>query len=207
MITALTAGALCGALTASATAAPTSLKEPRITGRAVYLSTLTCHRGTWSKDAVSFTYKWEANGATVGTTPKLEIPLAAIGSNIICIVTARDAHGGRTPATAGGVNPVPATPRLTVASARASGHTVTVSGLVSPRQAVSRTGALTLERRDALGLTHVTPAPVRPRPDGHFTVRVNDATAQGRETYILIYQPNREGFVAQVQARRTLTVH
>ncbi len=121
-------------------------------------------------------------------------------------MTARDAHGARTPATAGGVSPVPATPRLTVTTARASGHTVTLSGLISPRQAVSRRGALTLERRDAFGLTHLTPSPVRTAPDGHFTVSVDDANAQGRETYLLVYQPHREGFVAQVQARRVLTL-
>ncbi len=49
----------------TAVAAPKSFRDPTISGRAVYLSTLTCHRGTWSRDAVSFAYRWEANGTTL----------------------------------------------------------------------------------------------------------------------------------------------
>jgi hypothetical protein len=193
-------------LAPAAAAAPTSFKPPRITGRAVYLSTLTCHRGSLSRDAVSYSYRWEAGGTTVGTKPTLRIPEAAIGYTVVCTVTARDARGGRTAATAGGVSPVAATPRLKIASARVSGHAITLTGVVSPEQAVSRRGGLTLERRDAIGITHLTPTPIRPKPDGHFTVRVTDTTAQGRETYVLLYQAHLAGFVAQVQAKRVLTL-
>jgi hypothetical protein len=192
------------ALAAVAVAAPTSTKPPTITGRAAYLSTLTCHKGTWSPDAVSFSYQWQGNGITIGTKPTVKVPLSTIGYSIACIVTARDAAGNAMSATSSAVTPTLATPKVKITRAAVAGQRITLQGRVSPR-AAAKGGNLILDRKHGGDLVQLTFAGNHPRANGRFTVRVKD-TVRGRHTYVLLFDPAAPGFAAQVQVKRTLTL-
>ncbi|MGZ4178846.1 MAG: hypothetical protein ACXVUX_21760, partial [Solirubrobacteraceae bacterium] len=96
----LLAAAVTGVVVAVAIAAPVASRPPTISGRPAYEQTLTCSRGTWSADAVSFSYAWAiTGGSTIATGQTLKVPASAIDYDVVCIVTARDAQGATTPAS------------------------------------------------------------------------------------------------------------
>ena len=143
LTTLLAAGALgatlVAAVTAVASAAPVAAKPPTITGKPAYQQTLTCNKGTWSADAVSFSYAWAiSGGSTIASGPTLKVPASAIGYNVVCIVTARDAQGQTTPASSAQVLIAPGISTVKITKATARNGVVTISGFVGPATARTR---------------------------------------------------------------------
>ena len=139
---ALPAAAALGAIAigvAVAIAAPVAGKPPTISGKAAYQQTLTCNKGTWSADAVSFSYAWAiSGGSTIATGPTLKVPASTIDYNVVCIVTARDAQGQTMPASSAQVLIAPGISTVKITKATANDGVVSISGFVGPATARER---------------------------------------------------------------------
>jgi hypothetical protein len=88
---------------------PVIAVAPAVTGDAVQGSTLSCSTGTWTQSsgggAISYTYQWTRDGVDIGsaTAATYATVLADVGTAVGCKVTATDAFGASTAATATGV--------------------------------------------------------------------------------------------------------
>ena len=90
-------------------AAPVSMSAPSITGTAGLGRTLTCQPNAWSGNP-SYRYRWNRNGAPIGSARGYVVQPADQGHTLTCTVTATTA-GGSSERTSGGVL-VPAAVRL-----------------------------------------------------------------------------------------------
>ena len=211
LTTLLLAAALSATVVAVASAAPVAAKAPTITGKPAYQQTLTCNKGTWSADAVSFSYAWAiSGGSTIATGPTLKVPASAIDYDVVCIVTARDAQGQTTPASSPQVLITPGISTVKIARATATNGVVTISGFVGPATARMRGpdgwSMVVLDRiisgQEVQQLSN--PKIVRSRK-GAFTLSAHDV--RGKHTYVIEFEPSEGSGFAPGKATRTLTVH
>src|ERR1700743_3719516 len=137
LLTSLLAAGLASAVAATvAIAAPVASKPPTITGKPNLGQKLTCNKGTWSSDAVSFSYAWAiSGGSTIATGQTLKVPQSAIDFNLVCILTARDAQGQTTPASSPQVLVGTGISTVKITKATSSNGLVTISGTVGPAAA------------------------------------------------------------------------
>jgi hypothetical protein len=199
----------CGAFAAVSLANPVLSKPPTITGSANYNSVLTCHPGTWSSDAVSFGYAWTygGGGPTFASTQKWKVDAPRLDYNVVCVVTARDAHGGSTQATSNGVVPGPGIARVKITKISAKHGKVTVSGVAGPSPALlSAFGyrpEITLDRKLNIGLLQLA-GPKTLGRSGRFTISAHDT--RGKHTYVLTFIPAVSSKYATAEAMHKLKV-
>ncbi len=90
---------------------PVNLTAPHITGAVKPGSTLTCASGTWQtrEGPTAFTYAWQANGAAIGgaTHSTYKLTSGQAGKSVRCLVTALNAAGRTTVASAAVALPPP----------------------------------------------------------------------------------------------------
>lgn len=205
------AAVLSGVVVAVATAAPVPGRPPTISGTAAYQQTLTCNRGTWSGDAVSFSYAWAiSGGSTIAGGQMLKVPASAIGFDVVCLVTARDAQGRTTPASSAPVLVAPGMSTVKITKATSAKGVVTISGIVGPAGARSRgpngLSSVVLDRLIS-GRQYAqigSPKIVRSK-NGSFTIGGHDS--RGRHLYVVNYDPSQGSDFAPSKASRKLTVH
>ncbi len=215
--TTLTALLLAAAISvigaAVAMGAPVANKPPTISGKPAYQQTLTCNKGTWSADAVSFSYAWAiSGGSTIATGQTLKVPVSTIGYNVVCIVTARDAQGATTPASSPQVLIGPGISTVKITKATSRNGLVTISGFVGPALARKKgpngwsTVVLDRELTSKVNVQQISNGPrVVKTKDGAFTLSGHDA--KGTHTYIINFDPSTGSGFAPGQATRQLTVH
>jgi hypothetical protein len=208
---ALSAVVVAGAVAAGAVAAPVAGKPPTINGRPAYQQTLTCNKGTWSADAVSFSYAWAiSGGSTIATGQTLKVPASAIDYNVVCIVTARDAQGQMTPASSAQVLVAPGISTVKITKATVEHGVVTVSGVVGPATARKRGpngwSTVVLDRIiTGQQVEQISNPKIVRTKNGSFTLSGHDVT--GKHTYVVNYDPSQGLGFAPGRATRTLTVH
>jgi hypothetical protein len=85
-------------------AAPVNSVLPAITGSLVQGSTVSVSQGTWTNSPASYTYQWTRNGSPIGGATSSTYLLAGpdVGNTIGATVTASNAGGSSSPATATG---------------------------------------------------------------------------------------------------------
>ncbi|HXD66639.1 MAG TPA: hypothetical protein VNV17_18590 [Solirubrobacteraceae bacterium] len=204
------AAAVSGLVAAVATAAPVPGKPPTISGTPAYQQTLTCNRGTWSADAVSFSYAWAiSGGSTIAGGQRLKVPASAIGFDVVCIVTARDAQGQTTPASSAQALVAPGISTVKITKASAAHGVVTISGIVGPATARRRGregwSTVVLDRIIAgQSLQQISNPKIIRTKNGAFTVSGHDV--KGRHTYVVNYEPSEGSGYAPGKATRKLTV-
>lgn len=81
----------------SAARTPASIKPPRVTRSGDFLN---CSSGQWSQRPTRYAYVWFADGRRVGRGPRLEATGALRGRRVHCRVTASNAAGSRSVASA-----------------------------------------------------------------------------------------------------------
>jgi hypothetical protein len=210
---ALSAIAALGAIgVAVAIAAPVAGKPPTISGKPAYQQTLTCNKGTWSADAVSFSYAWAiSGGSTIATGPTLKLPASAIDYNVVCIVTARDAQGQTTPASSAQVLIAPGISTVKITRATGKNGVVSISGFVGPATARERGpngwSMVVLDRvlTSVQDVQQIAGPKIVRSKNGSFTISGHDT--KGKHTYVINYDPSEGSGFAPGRAIRTLTVH
>ena len=211
-LTALPAAAAIGALAAAvALAAPTAGKPPTISGKPAYQQTLTCDKGTWSANAVSFSYAWAiSGGSTIATGQTLKVPASAIGYDLVCIVTARDAQGHETPASSTQVLVAPGISSVKITGASVTNGVVTISGIVGPAAARAKgpsgwsTVVLDRELTSKINVQQIAAPKTVKTKNGSFTISGHDV--KGRHTYVINFAPSEGSNFAPAGATRKLTV-
>jgi hypothetical protein len=196
---------------AAAISAPVPGKAPSISGKPNFNSTLTCNTGTWSPDAVSFSYQWTytGGGPMIAATQELRVPRTVIDFNILCVVTAHDAQGQMTSASSPGVVIGPGIATLKITSAKVTKSLVTISAIGGPGPALERgpSGAAYVVLDRVLGKNHFLqlagPKIVTSRK-GKFTISAHDS--RGRHTYVLLFVPPPSTSYTETSATRKLTV-
>ena len=172
---------------AVALAAPVNTAPPSFPSTVRYGDTARCAPGTWSPDAVSFSFAWVFNGSTRATGPtiRLDDPYYRYGVPLTCQVTATDAAGAAATATSAGVIPRPARPTLRIAALRMlSGGRIEVRGVVGPaglEGLLGRGTSVVLTRPLGDAVTQIG-GPVTVDARGRFTVRGTDAAGRRRVT-------------------------
>jgi hypothetical protein len=211
-LTALLTVAAITAPEAAALTAPVASKPPTISGKPAYQQTLTCNKGTWSAGAVSFSYAWAiSGGSTIAAGQTLKVPASAIGYDLVCIVTARDAQGHTTPASSVQALIGQGIAAVKITRAVAANGVVTISGIAGPAPARQKgpggwsTVVLDRELTSKLNVQQISaPKIVRAR-NGAFRISAHDIA--GRHTYVIAFDPSVGSHYAPGQATRTLTVH
>ncbi len=81
---------------------PSNTAAPTVTGTVAPGATLTCTAGTWT-GSPTYAYQWRRNGAPIATATVATyvVDVADYGTTISCAVTATDANGSATAASAG----------------------------------------------------------------------------------------------------------
>ncbi len=195
---------------AVAIAAPRAGKPPTISGKPAYQQTLTCSKGTWSADAVSFSYAWAiSGGSTIATGPTLKVPASAIHYNVVCIVTARDAQGQTTPASSAQVPIAPGISTVKITTATANKGVVSITGFVGPATARMRGpngwSMVVLDRVISGQEVEQIAGPKMVRTgNGSFTISGHDV--KGRHTYVINFEPSEGSGFAAGKGTRKLTV-
>lgn len=214
--TALTTLAVAAGLSAIAAAvaiaAPVAGKAPTISGKPNFAQKLTCNKGTWSADAVSFSYAWAiSGGSTFATGQTLKVPASAVGFDVVCIVTAMDAQGNATPASSSQVLIGQGIATVRITTAVANHGAVTISGFVGPRAALkkgpngSATVVLDRELTSKIDVQQISNGPKIVRAtNGAFTISGHDV--KGMHTYIVNFDPSIGSGYAPARATRKLTV-
>ena len=206
------AAVLSGLVVAVATGAPVAGKLPTISGKPNLGQTLTCNRGTWSSDAVSFSYAWAiSGGSTIGSRQTLKVPASAIGFDVVCIVTARDAQGQTTPASSAQVLIGPGISTVKITKATVNKGVVTISGFVGPAVARNKgpngwsTVVLDRELTSKIDVEQIAGPKIVRSKSGAFTISGHDT--RGKHTYVINYDPAEGSGYAPGSATRKLTVH
>ena len=90
-------------------APPVNTSLPVITGTVLVGQTVSCTTGAWSNGPTSYTYQWRLDGADISgaTAPTYRILWAQSGHNLACNVTATNAGGSASAATAASSVPAP----------------------------------------------------------------------------------------------------
>jgi hypothetical protein len=205
------AAVLGGVVVAVANAAPVPDRPPTISGTPAYQQTLTCNRGTWSADAVSFSYAWAiSGGSTIASGQRLKVPASAIGFDVVWLVTARDAQGQTTPASSAQALIAPGISTVKITRASVTRGDVTISGIVGPATARRRGpngwSTVVLDRIIAeQSVQQISNPKIVRSKNGSFTVSGHDV--KGRHTYVVNYEPSEGSGFAPGKATRQLTVH
>ncbi|MEW6582162.1 MAG: hypothetical protein AB1416_05305 [Actinomycetota bacterium] len=199
--------AMVAGLPAAAAAAPVSSTPPAITTPLRYGDTARCTPGTWSADAVTFSYAWVFQGSTRGTGPtlKLDDPYYRYGVPLTCQVTATDAAGASTTATSAGVIPDRAvsTVRITSVKMLTKGR-IEVRGVVGPlglKGLLGTPAAVTLNRPYGKSNMQIA-GPARVDARGRFVLRGDDAA--GRRRINVYFTPGSITLVESAKAYRTV---
>jgi hypothetical protein len=193
LATGVVIAAAASALFAAATfGAPVAGKPPSISGTPALNSVLTCDNGSWSSDAVSFDYAWfYSGGPQVASGQKLKVPSTLIGYNVVCQVTADDAHGATTTAISAPVLITPGVPAVKITKVAVGHGSITISGIAGPAAARKRSSSskptMVLDRVVTKKLVTQIAGPLILEPNGHFTIGGKDTP--GRHTYIVIFDP------------------
>ena len=197
-------------MVAVATAAPVPGKPPTISGTPAYQQTLTCNRGhVVSRRRLLLLRMGDLRRLDDRRRAAAEVPASAIGFDVVCIVTARDAQGQTTPASSAQVLIAPGISTVKITKASAAHGIVTISGIVGP--AVARKhgpngwSTVVLDRIIA-GQSEQqisNPKIIRTR-NGAFTVSGHDV--KGRHTYVVNYEPSEGSGYAPGTTTRKLTV-
>ena len=212
-LTTLAAVAGLSAIAAAvAIAAPVASKAPTITGKPDFAQKLTCNKGTWSADVVSFSYAWAiSGGSTFASGQMLKVPASAIGFNLVCIVTATDAQGNATPASSSQVLIGQGIATVRITKAVATHGVVTISGFVGPRAALkkgpsgSATVVLDRELTSKSDVQQISNGPkIVKAKNGAFTISGHDV--KGTHTYIINFDPSIGSGYAPARVTRTVTV-
>ena len=214
--TTLTALLLAGALSATAVvaavavAAPVPGRAPTISGKPNFEQPLTCNKGTWSADAVSFSYAWAiSGGSTIAGGQILKVPASAIDYDLVCIVTAADAQGATTAASSSEVLIGAGISAVKITKATVTDGLVTISGFVGPADARKRGpegwSSVVLDRLISGQQYEQLAGPkiVRSR-GGAFAISGHDTP--GRHTYVINYEPAIGSGFAPGRAARKLTI-
>jgi hypothetical protein len=201
-----------GLFAAAALSAPTPVKPPSISGRAAFGSVLTCNRGSWSPDAVSYSYAWTygGGGPVFGTRAQWRADAARLDYAVVCQVTARDAHGVSTVAISPQVVIQQGISNVSHLRISGSHATVTVSGVAGPSGALaaSKYGKpyIVLDRRlNKTTLLQLTNPKVLTKRNGHFTISAKDSP--GRHTYVLLFVPATSSEYAETSVSTGFTLH
>jgi hypothetical protein len=205
------AAVLSGLVVAVATGAPVAGKLPTISGKPNLGQTVTCNKGTWSSDAVSFSYAWAiSGGSTIASGQTLKVPASAVDFDVVCIVTARDAHGQTTPASSAQVLIGQGISTVKITKATSKNGLVTISGTIGPAAARKKGpegfSTVVLDRQLASKGSEqqiAGPKIVRTK-NGSFTISGHDS--KGKHTYVLNYAPSEGSGYSPSSATRKLTV-
>jgi hypothetical protein len=206
------AAVVSGLFAAVALSAPTPVKQPSISGHAAYGSVLTCHKGTWSPDAVSYSYAWTyaGGGPVFGTRSQWRADAPRLDYGVVCEVTARDAQGATTPATSQQVVIQPGIASVSHVKISGSRGTVAMSGIAGPSGALASSKLykpyIVLDRRlNRNTLLQLTNLKVLTKRNGHFTISAKDSP--GRHTYVLTFVPASTSYYAETSVSRVFTLH
>jgi hypothetical protein len=207
------AAVLSAIVVAVAAGAPVSGKLPTISGKPNLGQTLTCNKGTWSSDAVSFSYSWAiSGGSTIGSGQTLTVPASATGFNVVCIVTARDAQGNTTPASSAQVLIGPGIATVKITKATVNKGVVTISGIVGPaaarKKGLNGWSSVVLDRElsSKIKVQQISNGPkIVKSKNGSFTISGHDT--RGKHIYIVNFDPSEGSGYGPASATRTLTVH
>lgn len=75
-------------------APPQNKDVPYVGGTAEVGGMLNCTMGNWTGEPTSYAYEWQADGAPVSANgPDYVVTASDAGKDIVCIVTATNAHG------------------------------------------------------------------------------------------------------------------
>ncbi len=140
----------------------------------------------------------------------LKVPASAIGFDVACIVTARDAQGQTTPASSAQVliGPGISTVKITTATVRKG--VVTISGFVGPAVARNKgpngwsTVVLDRELTSKIDVEQIADPKIVRTKNGAFTISGRDI--KGKHTYVINYDPSQGSGYAPGSATRKLTV-
>jgi hypothetical protein len=200
----------CAAFAAAALGAPANSKPPTISGKPAFGSVLTCNRGTWSADAVSFDYSWvfSGGGLTIATGQKWRVN-KDVGYNIACQVVAHDAQGATTSAMSAPVLLTAGISSVRITKVSQKHGNLTFTCVAGPSGALKHASfdrpSAVLDRKlgknSNLQLGGIV---VIKKRDGHFTISGHDTP--GKHTYVIHFEPAGSSQYASSQASKTLTV-
>jgi len=75
-------------------APPQNKDVPYVGGTATVGGTLNCTMGNWTGEPTGYAYRWQSDGADVGTgSADYVVAATDAGHVVVCIVTATNAHG------------------------------------------------------------------------------------------------------------------
>jgi hypothetical protein len=78
----------------AATAPPSNVDVPYVSGNGTMGATLNCTMGNWNGTPTSYAYQWKSNGtANLGTGDSYVVAAGDAGHSITCVVTASNAAG------------------------------------------------------------------------------------------------------------------
>lgn len=193
-IAAVTALTIFAGVQAAGGAPAPPTEAPSISGDARYQSQLTCKRGSWGADAISFTYAWFSGGRELASGEKYRPDSSDVNYGILCRVTATDATGATT--TADSPEVVVRVGKTTIqvkAESPQRGGKVTLTGRVRPVAAIkplekgSNRGRVVAYREEG-GKLYQLFGKNKLDSKGRFTITAPDEP--GRNTYRVNFNPN-----------------
>jgi hypothetical protein len=137
--------------------APVSASPPTVTGKFAYGSTLKCEPGSWSPDAVSFSYAWFVGGLQRATGQTWSPDASSVNYQAYCAVTATDAAGASATANSAAQQVTPGITSIKLATKKSQKKKLVIAGRVGPAAALpsaaaARNGTVVAYRVDKIGL-------------------------------------------------------
>jgi hypothetical protein len=187
-------GAVTAAVLGSAAialAAPTSSAPPTIEGKPAYASELTCKPGSWSSDAVNFSYAWLTGAYQLATGQTWKPTPSDIGRQVRCRISAVDAAGATTNADSSAVTITTGATTLTLSVKKTQKKKLTLAGRFGPKDAfaptfVGSSGELVAYRVEKDGLHQLFGKETR---DATGTFKITAVEPFGKHTYKINFNP------------------
>jgi hypothetical protein len=121
--------------------APVSASPPTVTGKFAYGSELKCAPGSWSADAVSFSYAWFAGGVQRATGQTWSPDASTINYQAYCAVAATDAGGASTTAQSAAQQVTPGITTIKLTTKKSQKKKLVLTGRVGPAASFPSTSA------------------------------------------------------------------
>jgi hypothetical protein len=178
---------------AVALGAPANTKLPTISGKPAFGSLLTCNRGNWSADAVTFDFSWvfSGGGPTIATGQKWHVD-KDVDYDVTCQVVAHDAQGATTSAVSAPVLLTKGISSVRITAITQKHGNLTFTCVAGPSGALKHTSVdhpyASLGRK--LGkdsLLQLGGLVVIKKRNGHFTISGHDTP--GKHTYVVQFVP------------------
>ena len=198
------------AFAAAALGAPANSKPPAISGHPAFGSLLTCNRGTWSADAVSFDYSWvfSGGGATIAPGQKWRVD-KDVDYNVACQVVAHDAQGATTSAVSASVLLTKGISNVRITKVSQKHGNLTFTCVAGPGGALKhapfdRPIAVLDRKLGKNGNLQLGGLLVIKKRNGHFTISGHDTP--GKHTYVVNFEPAGSSQYDSSHASKSVTV-